>query len=78
MIDDETNAHFTWKDMCKRLNHILHERKKEELMYGEVVTHPHKDKVGFGDPNKYGVYCGGNLDAWVDIKAYEENEEKLI
>lgn len=47
-------------------------------MYNEVVTHPHTNKIGFGDPNKYGVYCGGNLDAWVDMKAYEENEEKML
>ena len=50
-------------------------------MWGPIVWEPtivRSKDFGFGDPNKYGVYCGGNLDAWVDIKAYEENEEKLI
>ena len=32
-----------------------------------VITHPHTNTSGFGDPNRFGDYCGGNLDNWIDF-----------
>ena len=54
--------------MCLLLSIIKNERKKEIQIHGEVVTHPHTQKTGFGDPNRFGEYCGGCLNNWIEFK----------
>ena len=41
--------------------------------YGEVVTHPHTEKTSFGDPHRFGEYCGGNLSNWVEYSELNES-----
>ena len=55
------------------LSVIKDERKKEMEKHGEVVTHPHTYKIGFGDPNRFGEYCGGNLSNWIEFDDLNES-----